>query len=334
MKKFFVYIVTMMCLIFTIPFVFTIEFKVNEDNEDIKVTKEDVDEKYTSYDYGEYKIVKVENTADGNIVEMNLDDYLLGVVSAEMPANYEIEALKAQAVVARTYTLYTIMHSQNKHGDGVICTSSSCCQAWMSKEDRMQKWDNDKKEEYWNKVEEAVYSTSGEVIEYNGEVIDAFFHANSGGKTEIPANVWGGTEFPYLQSIETSGEEEYSQYSSEVVVLKKDFESSVKSKYKDFSIDWNSEAPITISEYTDGGRVKFIKIGNKILSGVEVRAIFGLKSANFSYSIEGDSIKFSVTGYGHGVGLSQTGADSMAKKGANYKEIISHFYTNIEIVKL
>ena len=250
-----------------------------------------------------------------------------------MPANYDIEALKAQAVVARTYTLYTIIHS-DKHGDGSICTNSACCQAWLSKEDRMSKWEEAEREANWNKIEEAVYSTSGEVIEYNGEVIDAFFHSNSGGKTEVPANVWGGTEYPYLQAVETSGEDGYTQYSSEVTIGKNEFESKMREKYSDFQIDWNEEKNIEIVEYTDGGRVKTIKIGNKNLSGVEVRSIFGLKSANFNISIENDTIKFSVKGYGHGVGLSQTGADSMAKQGANYKDIINHFYTNVQIVSL
>ena len=330
MKRFFLYIVTVMCLIFLIPFIFTITFECNKGDNSFneQVNKKD----YISYDYGKYKTINVLKE-DGNIVEMNLDEYLLGVVSAEMPANYDIEALKAQAVVARTYTLYTIIHS-DKHGDGSICTNSACCQAWLSKEDRMSKWEGAEREANWNKIEEAVYSTSGEVIEYNGEVIDAFFHSNSGGKTEVPANVWGGTEYPYLQAVETSGEDGYTQYSSEVTIGKNEFESKMREKYSDFQIDWNEEKNIEIVEYTDGGRVKTIKIGNKNLSGVEVRSIFGLKSANFNISIENDTIKFSVKGYGHGVGLSQTGADSMAKQGANYKDIINHFYTNVQIVSL
>ena len=319
-----------MCLIFFIPFAFTITFKRNEKDTSIE-------EKISSivkvpYDYGQYKTIKVEKE-DGTITEMNLDEYLVGVVSAEMPADYEMEALKAQAVVARTYTLYTIAHS-NKHGDGTICTSASCCQAWLSKEDRMNKWDEDVREENWNKIEEAVYSTSGEVIEYNGEVIDAFFHSNSGGKTETPANVWGGENYPYLQAVETSGEDSYSQYSSEVTIGKTEFENKLKEKYHDFKINWNDDNKIGVLEYTDSGRVKNIKIGNKTLSGVEARTLFGLKSANFNINTEGDNIKFSVKGYGHGVGLSQTGADSMAKQGANYKEIINHFYSNVQIVSL
>ena len=330
MKKIFKYIVTIMCLIFLLPFLLTITFDKEPQERNDKTDGGNVINKEV-YDYGEYKTIKVQ-TDDGSINEMNLDEYLLGVVSAEMPADYDIEALKAQAVVARTYTLYTIIHS-NKHGDGTICTSSSCCQAWLSKEDRMDKWDEDVRNANWNKIEEAVYSTSGEVIEYNGEIIDAFFHANSGGKTEVPVNVWGGNDYPYLQSVETSGEDSYSQYSSENIVSKTELERIMKERYSDFSIDWNNN-PVEIVDHTDSNRVKTIKIGNKNLSGVEVRALFKLKSANFICEIDGENIKFSVKGYGHGVGLSQTGADSMAKSGANYKDIINHFYANVQIVSL
>ncbi|MBQ3408848.1 MAG: stage II sporulation protein D [Clostridia bacterium] len=332
MRKFFLYIVTIVCLIFIIPFLLTAKFKEIE-----TITYEEMEQPEFDkepYNYGEYKQIKVVNSVDNITTEMNLDEYLLGVVSAEMPADYEIEALKAQAVVARTYTLYTITHNNDKHGEGVICTSSSCCQAWISKEERMEKWEEDERNNNWKKIEEAVYSTKGEVIEYEGQVIDAFFHANSGGKTEIPVNVWGGTNYPYLQTVETAGEEGYSQYSSEVELSKKEFEGLMKEKYKDFEIDWNEKNAISISEYTDGGRVKLIKIGNKNLSGVEVRSIFSLKSANFICKLEGDNIKFSVIGYGHGVGLSQTGADSMAKNGSNYKDIILHFYANVQIVSI
>lgn len=249
-----------------------------------------------------------------------------------MPASYEIEALKAQAVVARTYTIYTITHNSAKHGEGTICTSSSCCQAWMSKEARFSKWEGKDCDSNWKKIEEAVYSTKGEVIKYNGEVIDAFFHSNSGGKTEVPVNVWGGTDFPYLQVVETAGEDAYSQYSSEMEFSKIDFENKMKEKYSDFSIDWNVDECIKITEYTDSGRARTVKIGNKELSGVEVRTLFGLKSANFEFSISNETVKFSVIGYGHGVGMSQTGADAMAKTGSSYKDIINHFYTGIEIV--
>lgn len=136
--------------------------------------------------------------------------------------------------------------------------------------------------------------------------------------------------YPYLQAVETSGEDAYTQFSSEVEITKADFINKMKEKYNDFSIDFNEQNCIEIQEYTTGGRIKTIKIGNHNLSGVEVRTIFGLKSANFTIEIL-ENIKFKVIGYGHGVGMSQTGADSLAKQGKNYEEIIKHFYTGVQI---
>lgn len=284
-----------------------------------------------NYDYKQYQTVKLLHTADNSIEELKLDEYLYGVVSAEMPANFQEEALKAQAVVARTYTLYKIINNSTKHGEAQICDNSACCQAWISKEDRLAKWEESERENNWDKIVNAVNATQGKIITYNNEPINAFFHSNSGGKTEIPINVWGGSGMPYLQVVETVGEENYSQYSSEVTISKEELKNKMLEKYQDFTIDYNDSACIGILEYTESGRVKTIKIGNKNLSGVEVRTIFGLKSANFEVSIEGENIKFVVKGYGHGIGMSQTGADSLASSGSTYEDIIHHFYIGVEI---
>ncbi len=140
--------------------------------------------------------IKLFHTANDTVEEMNLEEYLYGVVSAEMPASYAEEALKAQAIVARTYTIYKEKNDPVKHGEASICDNSSCCQAWISKEDRLAKWDEDKKNEYWNKIVSAVDSTKGKIIMYEGEPINAFFHSNSGGTTEAPVNVWRGNWVP------------------------------------------------------------------------------------------------------------------------------------------
>ena len=249
-----------------------------------------------------------------------------------MPADFEIEALKAQAVVARTYTMYKIANNNKKHGEADICDSSACCQAWISKENRLNRWEEDKRQENWNKITEAVNNTIGQIITYNGEPINAFFHSNSGGTTEMPINVWGGSGYPYLQVVQTSGEENYSQYSSEVELTKQEVIDKIKEKHSEIQIDWNQENQIEITEHTDSGRVKTIKFGNINLSGVEARTIFGLRSANFTVEVKEENIKFQVKGYGHGVGLSQTGSDSLAKQGKNYQEIIKHYYQGIEII--
>ena len=221
-----------------------------------------------------------------------------------------------------------------KHEGADICDDSKCCQAWISKEDRLEKWDENLRNENWNKITSAVKETEGKIITYNGEVIDAFFHSNSGGTTETPVNVWGGTGYPYLQSVQTAGEEGYSQYSSEINLTKDEFVNKIKQKYPKLEVNYSDNNWLKIMDYTDSGRVKTLKVGNINISGVEARTLLGLKSANFSVAINENNIVFSVKGYGHGVGMSQTGADSMAKGGSTYEDIIKHFYTGVEIVDM
>lgn len=321
MKKILFYILFIIILIITMPIIFTNQFKTQEANSN-KV----IDEKY---DYGDYSNIRLLHTESGEVETLDLDEYLYGVVSSEMPANFEIEALKAQAVVARTYTIYQ-MKNGGKHKNADLCDSSLCCQAWISKENRFSRWEEDLQEEYWNKIVEAVNDTKGKLILYEGEPINALFHSNSGGMTELSLNVWGGN-FPYFQTVETSGEENYSSYSSEVEISKDELVQIMLEKYSDFEIDFSEENYIQIIELTEGNRVKKIKIGNKEISGVDARELFGLKSAKFDISIENDVIKFSVRGYGHGVGLSQCGSDVLAKQGKDYIQIIKYYYKDVEI---
>lgn len=266
------------------------------------------------------------------VEEVDLEQYLYHVVSAEMPADFELEALKAQAVVARTYTLFKAQNKKHENAD--ICDESTCCQAWISKEDRLARWEEEKRESNWQKIEQCVQETRGKIVTYNKEPINAFFHSNSGGRTELPVNVWGGSDFPYLQVVETAGEEGYKQYASEVELSKEELLEKLKEKYADIQIDFAKDEEIKILEYTDSNRVKTVQFGNHQLSGVETRTLLGLKSTNFEISKEAETIKFEVKGYGHGVGMSQTGADTLAKQGKNYEEIIHHFYANVEIQEI
>jgi len=328
-KKIFVYILSFILICFLIPILCTNKKEIKEvitikEKEEIQEIEEKV------YDYGQYNKIKLLHTNAGEVEELDLDTYLLGVVSSEMPASFEQEALNAQSIVARTYTIYKIANG-SKHENADICDDSSCCQAWISKEERFEKWNVEERENNWSKIETAVNNTKGKIVTYEGKPINAFFHSNSGGTTDTASNVWGGTNYPYLQVVETSGEDAYSQYASEVSVSKEEFISKIKEYHSDFEIDFNSDNQIEILEFTDGDRIKIIKIGNLNLSGVEVRTIFGLKSARFEVTMEENNIKFTVIGYGHGVGMSQTGADSMAKQGKNHEEIIKHYYTGVEI---
>ena len=334
MKKIILYIFILILLCFAIPIIFTTKRFEQVNNRNIEnKEKQNIEISESTYDYKNYTNIKLLHASNKKVENIKLDEYLYGVVSAEMPASFETEALKAQAVVARTYTLYKMINNAEKHKDvnANICDSSTCCQAWISKKDRLKKWNEKDRDMYWNKIVNAVNTTQGKIITYGGKPINAFFHANSGGATEAPVNVWGGTGYPYLQTVTTSGENAYSGYSSKVTVSKKDFESKIKEEHSNFKINFNDKECIKIKEYTDGNRVKTIKIGNLELSGVEIRSIFSLRSANFKVTIQDDSIIFEVVGYGHGVGMSQTGADSLAKEGKNYEEIIKHYYTGVKI---
>lgn len=334
MKKLIVYFFSFIFICFILPAILTKQDIVAsssiEKRENISNNTISEKENKQVYEYKNYKTIKLLHKENGEIEEIELDKYLINVVSAEMPVSYHIEALKAQAVVARTYTIYKIQNK--KHYNADICDDSACCQAWISKEDRFARWEESERENNWKKIEQCVYDTAGEIITYDSKPINAFFHANSGGKTELPVNVWGGgTGLPYLQVVETLGEEGYTQYSSEVILKKDELIEKVKTKHVDIIINFDNEEEIKIIEYTESGRVKTVKIGNYEFSGVEIRTLLGLRSTNFEITREEDRIKFIVKGYGHGVGMSQTGADTKAKQGNNYKDIIKHFYVGVEI---
>ena len=325
-RKIIVYIFAFVSICLLLP-VLLVKDKPTEDV--VKLDGEVAGTKEVKNSIANNPTIKLLHLSTGEVEEIDLEIYLYGVVSAEMPATYHEEALKTQAIVARTYTMYKIKN-EPKHDNADICDTSTCCQAYITKEERLAKWKEEEREANWNRIIEAVDSTKGKVITYNGEVINAFFHANSGGKTEIASNVWGGKDYPYLQVVSTEGETEYTQYSSTVILSKEELLEKLKENHPDIQIDFNNENAIEILEYTEGERVKTVRFGNIEISGVEARQTFGLKSANFDL-VFGENIIFNVRGYGHGVGLSQTGANSMAKENKNYEEIIKHFYSGVEI---
>lgn len=344
MKKILIYLLSFILIIFIIPAFLTkrttptsskkeTERQLQDNNQQEQTTENQTEiSNKNTYNYSKYGTISLLHKKTGEVEQVKLDEYLCNVVSAEMPATFEQEALKAQAIVARTYTIYKILNK--KHDNADICDDSTCCQAWISKDDRLAKWEENQRESNWQKICSAVNETSGKIITYENKPIDAFFHSNSGGITEVPVNVWGGTGYPYLQSVETSGENTYTQYASEVTLSQEKLINKLKEKYSDISIDFTNSDDIKILEYTESTRVKTVKFGNHEISGVEARTLFGLKSTNFEISRDGNNIKFSVKGYGHGVGMSQTGADSMAKNGSRAEEIIKHFYTGVEITEV
>ena len=342
MRKIIIYLFLIILSVFLIPILFTMQFNIsninvanaNDVNAEQSPIVEQASPEIQEYNYKEYGTIKLFHEKTGEVEELEIDKYLYGVVSAEMPAYFELEALKAQAIVARTYTIYKIINNHGKHEGADICDNSACCQAWITKEDRLARWEEDVREDYWNRIVTAVDSTAGKIITYEGKPINAFFHSNSGGATEVPLNVWGGSGYPYLQVVQTAGEDAYSQYNSEVELTKAEVIEKIKAVHSEIEIDFSQENAIQILERNESGRIKTIKFGNVNLSGVEARTIFGLRSANFTIEILEEKVKFTVIGYGHGVGMSQTGADALAKQGSNCEDIIKHFYVGVEIIDI
>lgn len=278
--------------------------------------------------------IMVFNHETDEVVKMQLDDYLVCVVAAEMPASFMPEALKAQAVSARTYTIYKSQRSgcsdSSDYAD--ICTNSAHCQAYISINEMKENWGEDFPIKYL-KIKSAVDQTKGEIIIYAGDPIEVFYHASSGGVTEDSGNVFI-SQRPYLVSVASEGEESSSNYYSKEEFSTNDFMSILKNKTSNFYIDLDKLSnEIKEPKRFDSGRVNTILIGNTVFSGKEIRKAFGLNSTNFEIDINDEKkITFTCIGFGHGVGMSQTGANAMAVDGADYKEILKHYFIGVEIV--
>lgn len=253
----------------------------------------------------------------GDIVEMELEEYLKGVVYAEMPSSFNIEALKAQAVAARTYTKFKMADSTH------ICDNPSHCQAWL---------ENDYSENF-EKVSKAVEETRGKTVSYMGETIEAFFHSSSGGKTESSKDVWG-KDIPYLVPVESPNEDKImSTFFSEKEVTYKELKTLINNYLGKNQVTTEKlKNKIKIISRTEGDRVSEIKIDKASLSGASIRSILELRSANFDIELKEKSVVFKVKGYGHGVGMSQWGAEVMAREGKDYEEILKYYYPNTEVI--
>lgn len=313
MKRYTLSIILLILFLFSLPVIIISCFKKN--------TEEISPESHLS--------VNVYDCKSEKLVEMEFEDYIEGVLAAEMPASFHIEALKAQALAARTYTLLRMVYyggnGCSNHSGADICTDSTHCQAYTDPKSLGKNY---------KKIHEAVASTKGEVIVYGDKLIDAVFHSTSGGITENSEDVWVN-KVPYLRSVIS----QYEDHSPKLISTKKvsidDFVSGMKSL--DNTIKLNKKklsSEISIVERSSGGRILKIKIGNKYFTGRDIREQFGLNSSNFTMDIGKNDISFAAIGYGHGIGMSQYGADGMAQHGASYSEIIKHYYTGVEIAPM
>jgi len=330
MKKLGCYIILMIVLVVLLPLIIVRSISISEETK-TKTIENQSDITINVYIENQKKVVK-----------MQLEEYLLGVVAAEMPASYEIEALKAQAVAARTYALGRAAKlygsgAETIHNGADVCTSPAHCQAWISKDIAFKRWGLLSSFKYWNRISKGVSATKGQVIEYNNVLINPLFHSNSGGHTENAEDVWAGTAEPYLRGVVSLGEDTTSEYKNEVILEQQDMLKSLEKFNPKLEIEDREDilSNIEIQKFSSGDRVIEMNIGNITMKGTEFRKLFQLKSTNFRIAQLSDGkIAITTLGYGHGVGMSQCGANYLAQKGTRYIDILKYYYKGVEIVAM
>ena len=285
-------------------------------------SKEDPPMTLPEESFSEHHITVLDKGGDMNTME--LESYITCVILGEVSATFYEEALKAQAVAARTYTLYCV-EVLNKHSEGAVCTDYRCCQAYCTPEDYLKEGGT---EEELNKVKAAVHNTAGEVLHYNSKLICATYFASSGGQTEDALEVWG-EPYPYLKSVESPGEENCGYFTQQLTMEPSELQESLGVTLYGKPSTW-----FGMVKYTVGGGVDLMRIGGRLYTGLELRKILRLRSTVISITATDDSIIIDTKGYGHRVGMSQHGANAMAKAGSDYRDILAHYYIDTTLNKL
>lgn len=268
---------------------------------------------------------------DGEVQEMPLETYVAGVVAAEISPTFPVEAIRAQAVAARTYAVYKMRSGRPAaHTEADVCDDFAHCAAYMDLRTQASgQWGADA-ETYQNVIEQAVTDTAGQIVLSNGEPIIAVFCAAAGPRTEAAADVWG-SDLPYLQSVDSPGGESCPKYRASVTFTAEEFRSRCAETFPSADLTGAPDTWFRDSERTAAGGIKTTHLGGVQVSGADIRAMLGLNSTNFTIEPTEDAITFNTIGYGHGVGLSQYGAKYMAEQGASYEEILTHYYKDTEI---
>ncbi len=276
-------------------------------------------------------VVKVMAKADGNIMTTSVEEYLVGCVASEMPATYHEEALKAQAVAAYTNLVRLRKNPDSALNGADISDDPKTHQGYINDETQKKKW-GDKYERYHEKILAAVSEVAGQAVTYESEPIVAAYCAISMGKTENAADIWGGS-LPYLTSVVSSGDKLSPDYSSTVILTADQFKNAVSGE-TDINLSDDPSAWIGNIDFTEAGSVKSVCIGGKSVTGTKARNLFSLRSPSFSVEYSNGNFVFNVFGYGHLIGMSQYGADYMARNGSDYKAILSHYYTGTQLTKI
>lgn len=323
MKRFLVFCLVLWVLLFIIPLI-VVRPWVENDAIDLPVPPadgcSDADTKITLYH-------------NGKVEELPLNEYLEGVLSAEMPASFPLEALKAQAVAARTYTMNRASLTPSaEHQGAMVCSNSAHCKAYRPLSESAENW-GDKASVYVNKIRTAVSGTDGEILLYDGKPISAVFFSMSSGKTERAVDVWG-SDVPYLQSVESVGETQLENYSKTVSFSYDDFKKKLMEKYPNMVFGEDPSLWIKDITRSDAGGVMKLNVGGVSLKGSDFRNLLSLRSTNFSLSCANNTVSIETRGYGHGVGLSQYGAKILAEEGKLYTEILSWYYKGVSFGKI
>ena len=264
---------------------------------------------------------------EDKIVTMTLEEYIVSVVAAEMPYTFHSEALKAQAVAARTYCLYQMQNGASHEGDADVCSNYAHCAAYVSEEELIERYGESVTARILNKVRAAVESTAGEILTYEGEPILAVFHSRSYAFTESCENVWG-TYLPYLVSVATPEADSLSTVSVSREQLASLFAASSVEAVASY------DPTCLFSEKNDSGRQDLLYYGGRVIKAKQLRSTLGFRSCRFEFEVTEDGWIFTVHGYGHGVGMSQYGANEMATSGCDYREILRHYYSGVEIEEM
>ena len=289
--------------------------ELNEQHMQMQILETEPNSTETTEPGKEERVIEV-ICKNGDREEMPVETYVLGVVLGEMPASFQEEALKAQSVVARTYTMKR-KGENTKHPSGAVCTDPGCCQAYCTPKDYLLSGHN---REQLEKVTQAVASTKDQVLTYEGTLIDATYFSCSGGRTEAAVAVWG-SDVPYLQSVESPGEESARVYTQTVI-----FDREALCDALDITLEGSPDTWFTDATFTVGGGVETLRVGGTVYTGTQLRTLLCLASTVFTVEPAQDAVAITTKGYGHRVGMSQYGAQAMANAGSSYAQILSHYY--------
>ncbi len=321
-KTVFLPLLALFIITFVVPTLVVLPFSGKEDREQLK---EDIVKTIPSEELLDSVEVAVYRTKEEMIEKLPMEKYIVGVVSAEMPANFELEALKAQALAARTYLVNQMMNPDAEVPEGAHVTDTINHQVYKNETELREQWGPDFQENY-SKIVKAVLETKGQVLTYKNQPITAAFFSTGNGFTENSGAYWEN-DFPYLKSVESPWDTESPKFNDQKIVSVSEFEQKLGVSLT------NDDSVGTIIEKTPGKRVASVSIGGKTFTGRQIREKLELRSTDFTWYRKNDQIVINTKGYGHGVGMSQYGANGMAEDGSTYQDIVKHYYQGIAIAK-